>query len=58
VFLRRGPVLPEEDLRLLSLVTEHTAVLLDHAALVEGLRRDIAELRGEPIADETPLDEW
>jgi hypothetical protein len=57
VFLRRGPVLPDEDLRLLSLITEHTAVLLDQAALVEGLRREISILRGEPIPDETPFDE-
>lgn len=57
VFLRRGPVLPEEDLRLLTMITEHTAVLLDHAALVGKLRREIAELRGEPLADETPFDE-
>ena len=57
VFLRRGPVLPDEDLRLLSLITEHTAVLLDQAALVESLRREISILRGEPVPDETPFDE-
>jgi hypothetical protein len=57
VFLRRAPALPDEDLRLLSLVTEHTAVLLDQASLVEQLRRQIAELRGEPVVDDTPLDE-
>ena len=57
VFLRRGPGLPEEDLRLLALVTEHTAVLLDHAALVESLRREISELRGEPVPDEDTHDE-
>lgn len=57
VFLRRAPALPDEDLRLLSMVTEHTAGQLDQAALVEQLRREIAELRGEPIPDETPLDE-
>ncbi|MDA0333952.1 MAG: GAF domain-containing protein [bacterium] len=57
VFLRRGPVLPDEDLRLLTLITEHTAVMLDQAALVESLRREIAHLRGEPIPDETPFDE-
>jgi len=57
VFLRRGPVLPDEDLRLLTMITEHTAVLLDHAALVGDLRRQIAELRGESMPDETPFDE-
>lgn len=57
VFLRRSPGLPEEDLRLLALVTEHTAVLLDHAALVESLRREISELRGEPVLDEDTHDE-
>ena len=57
VFLRRGPGLPEEDLRLLALVTQHTAVLLDHASLVESLRREISELRGEPVPDEDTHDE-
>lgn len=57
IFLRRGPVLPNEDLRLLSLVTEHTAVLLDHAALEQSLRREISVLKGERLPDETPLDE-
>jgi hypothetical protein len=57
VFLRRGPILPDEDLRLLSLITEHTAVLLDHAVLVESLRREISLLRGETVPDETPFDE-
>lgn len=52
VFLRRSPLVPEEELRLLSLFTEHTAVFLDYAALVEQLRRDNAALRGEPLPDE------
>jgi GAF domain-containing protein len=57
IFLRRGPILPDEDLRLLSLITEHTAVLLDHGALVESLRRENSVLRGEPVPDETPFEE-
>jgi hypothetical protein len=57
IFLRRGPILPDEDLRLLSLITEHTAVLLDHGALLESLRRENSVLRGEPVPDETPVDE-
>lgn len=57
VFLRRGPVLPDEDLRLLSLVAEHTAVLLDHAALEEDLRRQISVLQGESVPEEAAADE-
>ena len=56
VFLRRAPVLPDEDLRLLSLLSEHSAVILDYAALVERLRHDNAALRGEPPPEEA-LDE-
>lgn len=57
VFVRRGPLAPEEELRLLSLLAQHTAVFLDYAALVEQLRRENAALRGEPVQDEPPLDE-
>jgi GAF domain-containing protein len=57
VFLRRGPVLPAEDLRLLSLLTEHSAVILDYAALVAQLRRDNAGLRGESPPEEPSFDD-
>lgn len=55
VFLRRSPLFPDEDLRLLTLFAEHSAVALDNAAVIEQLRRENAALRGEPVAD--PQDE-
>lgn len=38
IFLRRSPLMPDEELRLLSLFAEHSALALDNAALIEKLR--------------------
>jgi hypothetical protein len=38
IFVRRSPLMPDEELRLLSLFAEHSALGLDYAALIEQLR--------------------
>ncbi|MBT6627353.1 MAG: GAF domain-containing protein, partial [Gemmatimonadetes bacterium] len=38
IFVRRSPLMPDEELRLLSLFAEHSALALDYAALIEQLR--------------------
>jgi GAF domain-containing protein len=38
IFVRRSPLMPDEELRLLSLFAEQSALALDYAALIEQLR--------------------
>ena len=50
IFVRRSPLMPDEELRLLSLFAEHSALALDNAALIEKLRGT------EEVVEEEGLD--
>lgn len=49
IFVRRSPLMPDEELRLLSLFAEHSALALDNAALIERLRGVEEEVEEEGL---------